>query len=169
AHTPGALPNAAAGAARAPPSVAGLLDAADAAGASAALDEDLALLLDPEPEVVFGLAAGHERPGERRLPAVEVASDREPLGPDLAPGQVVGGRVLDAPARAELIACHRVGVLGRRPIGAGATRRGAGVAARIRVGEPDIPVVVLGLDLVGAAIDRQRRRPGLARLVAGKV
>src|SRR5439155_589034 len=103
AHTPGALPNAAAGAARAPPSVAGLLDAADAAGASAALDEDLALLLDPEPEVVFGLAAGHERPGERRLPAVEVASDREPLGPDLAPGQVVGGRVLDAPARAELM------------------------------------------------------------------
>src|SRR5256885_6372920 len=78
------------------------LDAADAPGARAALDVELALVLDAEPEIVLGLPAGVERAREGCLPAVQVAGEHEALGPDLAQRHVVAGRVLEAPGRRQL-------------------------------------------------------------------
>src|SRR5438552_18763958 len=61
-----------------------LLNAAQTADARPALDVELLLVLDREPEVVLGLAADHEDAREARLPAVEIAHHPETLGQELA-------------------------------------------------------------------------------------
>src|SRR5438132_2946324 len=98
-------------------SVRALLNPSEASGARAALGVELALLLDPDSEVVLGLAADREDAREGRHPAVQVPRDAEALGEHLAVGEIDGRRIVEPPGRTQLISEHGIPGLAARPLG----------------------------------------------------
>src|SRR5437762_6028459 len=74
-----------------------LLNSAQAPGAGAPFEVELALILDGQPEVVLGLPPRRERAAERGRPAVEVACHGELLDSEQVVRHVVGCRVVEAP------------------------------------------------------------------------
>src|SRR5439155_10718987 len=108
-------------------------DAAVAADPRPALQVELLLVLDLEPEVVLGLGSRVEGAREAGEPAVEVAAQPEALCQHLLARRVEGRRVVDPPRAREAVVRHPVQHAGAGPAAARA------VAARGRVREAQRP------------------------------